>query len=844
MRRSGGYPGASSPRIVLRTLAAALSLSASAGLAQTTGKAAADPIVSPPQTRVGDIVVTAQKREERLQDVPIVVTVARRQLLQDADIRTIGDLAKLVPGMIVTTTDSEVDTAIRLRGIGTVGFNPGLEPDVGIFIDGVYRPRTGVGFGDLGDLDRIEVLEGPQGTLFGKSTTAGVVNVTTRLPSFTPRAEAEIGGGDYGAIGGSGEVSGPLAGDTLAGSLYLADRARDGFYSVRTGMGPRTRRDDDNENLRTLRGQLLYQPNAGTRLRLIGDYSRHRESCCVATLYAAGAALDAQGDTAQSIVTALGGTGGGEPSVAHPFDRIAYANRASPQRITDGGVSLQLDQDLSAIGAKLTSISAWRYWRIVSGNDLDFSNADLIVAPGGGANGQRYRTFNQEVRISGTAGRLDYTLGGFYERERIGYANALRYGGQYDAYLDAAVGSIGFGAPVPGLLTTLFGPTAVHPAGDGTADRYSEHDDSYALFTNETLHLTDRWQLTGGLRFTIDDKSLASHYANLGGGAACAAVVASPLTQAGIVPTSLISTLCLPSESPAFNALDDYQAETEHALTGTIKSAYRFSPALLAYASYARGYKAGGFNLDRLGCPTQPGCPADTVTADLNTRFRRTAADSFELGLKSTLLDRSLTLNLTGFYETIRNLQLNTFTGVVFVVDTVPTVHSRGIEANFAWQPTRALALQGGVTIADTRFVHRDLPVLLDDGYLGKPGARVQLAPLASTSLSATYTVGLPGGSTLRLYAGTKFNSRYSTDTDEDPRKEQKAYALTDARVAFATPGGRYGIDLWVENAFDTHYVQETFDSPIQNLPDNATGVVDAFLGAPRTIGVTFRARY
>src|SRR6201996_7066367 len=292
---------------------------------------------------VDTIVVTAQKRKENLQDVPIVVTVVNKQLLQDAGIRDIKDPQTLTPGLTVTSTASEAVTTARIRGVGTVGDNPGLEPSVGVVIDGVYRPRNGVGFGDLGDIDQIEVLKGPQGTLFGKSTSAGVINILTSKPSFDFGGDAEFTVGNYGAYGGSIAVTGPLGGDKVAGSLYFADRQRDGFYDVVTGQGPRTIDDDQNHNYFTLRGQILALPNDDASLRLIADYSHRDEHCCVAV-------VKNQGPPGP-ITALLGGAGGGEPQVPNPYDRVAYANQDTTQDVIDWGLSAGLNYKLPDIDA-------------------------------------------------------------------------------------------------------------------------------------------------------------------------------------------------------------------------------------------------------------------------------------------------------------------------------------------------------------------------------------------------------------------------------------------------------------------------------------------------------------
>ncbi|HWT52708.1 MAG TPA: TonB-dependent receptor plug domain-containing protein, partial [Caulobacter sp.] len=229
---------------------------------------------------VDSIIVTAQKREQNLQDVPVVVTAVGAKLLRDTGVKDIKDLTILTPGLTVTSTSSEASTTARVRGVGTVGDNPGLESSVGVVIDGVYRPRNGVGFGDLGEMERIEVLKGPQGTLFGKNTSAGVINIITAQPSFTPGAELEVTGGNYGAWGVAGSVTGPIT-DTVAGRLYAATRKRDGFYDVDTGDGPRTTTDDANQDFWTMRGQLLIQPSDTASIRLIADYSKRDEYCCV-----------------------------------------------------------------------------------------------------------------------------------------------------------------------------------------------------------------------------------------------------------------------------------------------------------------------------------------------------------------------------------------------------------------------------------------------------------------------------------------------------------------------------------------------------------------------------------
>src|SRR6202046_4512063 len=207
-----------------------------------------------------EIIVTAQKRSENLQDVPISVVAINAQQAQDAGITNIRNLAILTPGLTVTSEGNEAITTARIRGIGTVGDNPGLESSVGVNIDGVYRPRNGVAFGDLGEIDQIEVLYGPQGELFGKNNDAGVINVTTKRPSSTFGATAEVTGGNFNDREVSASVTGPV-GSISAARLYVSYQRRDGWLDVDTGPGPNTDDRSNNRNGFTTRGQFLVTPS-------------------------------------------------------------------------------------------------------------------------------------------------------------------------------------------------------------------------------------------------------------------------------------------------------------------------------------------------------------------------------------------------------------------------------------------------------------------------------------------------------------------------------------------------------------------------------------------------------
>src|SRR5690606_9685359 len=304
------------------------------------------------------MVVTAQKREEALQDVPIVINVLPEQLLLDTGVRDIKDMQVLVPGLTVTSTQSAAQTTARIRGIGTVGDNPGLESSVGIVIDGVYRARNSVGFGDLGELERIEVLKGPQGTVFGKNTSAGVINVVTRRPSYSREVVGEVTVGNYGLIGVGGSYNGAL-GDNAALRVYATKRQRDGVDDVFVANGPRTQTDDNDMNYHSMRLQLLLEPTPDLTINFAGDYTSREESCCVNV-------TTHRGPTA-AIIDALTPGGEGIIPVPDPDRRLAYANRPSDQDIKDKGVSAEVNWTTPWMNdAVLTSITSARTWDAIT----------------------------------------------------------------------------------------------------------------------------------------------------------------------------------------------------------------------------------------------------------------------------------------------------------------------------------------------------------------------------------------------------------------------------------------------------------------------------------------------
>ncbi|HEV2081321.1 MAG TPA: TonB-dependent receptor [Brevundimonas sp.] len=840
-------------------------------------------------TRVDDIIVTAQKREQSLQDVPIVVTTLSEELLEDAGVRDIKDLQILTPGMTVTSTQSEASTTARIRGVGTVGDNPGLESSVGVVIDGVYRSRNSVGFGDLGELSRIEVLKGPQGTLFGKNTSAGVINIITEQPSFTPEWEAEATIGNYDARAVSGSVSGPLT-DTLAFRLYAGRRLRDGFYEVNTGDGPRTLRDDANQDFGTVRGQLLWLPNENTSLRLIADYSRRDEYCCVGVQVRTG-------PTYPFIDATSAGTGQRPPAPGFgflPFSRQAFANRDTFTDIEDKGVSLEANIDMPSLlgGATLTSITAWRDWSSDVGMDIDYTGADIAYRPQDGGYGYSVENLSQELRLAGSTDRLDWLVGLFATTEDIDRQDSFWFGDDYGPVLSFQLSAALNGAnpliPVSPSIIPCFtrpgqtalqlqqclgtggavfgatGPTAVPPgptfaAGQSLSDRYSQKSDSIAIFTNNTFRVTDQFDITLGLRFTSDKKELTGLQDNLGANqGVCAAGLANAAAITTVVGAAnapqILGRLCLPWSNPFYDNRTISEDVSDEEISGTIKAAYRLNDSIMAYASYARGYKSFGYNMDRV----QTG-----VTPNASLFFPSEMVDSYEAGVKMTLLDRTLLLNVTYFDQRFEDFQLNTFLGTAFVVESIPELNSKGVDADFLWfTPIEGLSLQGGVTYTDAQYGEFTAADLFNPanfpGLSLLPGSRPSFAPEWSVVGGINFDRSLGGGLRGGFSLNGKWMSEYNTGSDLLPYKMQDDYAVVNGRISLGTEDERWTLELWAQNLTDEEYTQVAYNGFLQGSgfstvqqPDGSfynpatdSQTIDAFLGAPRTYGMTLRFRY
>lgn len=548
------------------------------------------------QQVIEEIIITATKRDQSLQDVPIAVSAFDGETLRRAGVRDIRDLQQLAPSLVLTSTQSETaGTTARIRGVGTTGDNLGLESAVAIFVDGVYRNRNSVALSDFGDVERIEVLRGPQGTLFGKNASAGLIHVITKGPDlneFGGYAEGSVAEFDEYRIAGG--VSGPIIQDALGFSLDANWTEREGFIDdVANG-------DKYNDRDRFMvRGQLANAIGDNLEMRLIVDYGKLDETCCAAV-------TDVAGPTA-AIINGQTPLTGFQPlgtiiAPGNPFNRETTVNQdiGYTSDTTESGVSLEIDWTIGP--GDLTSITAYRDWESERSQDLDYSDAEILYRPLGSYSNQ-FKTFTQELRYAWSMGNFDLLVGGYYVDEKLDVLDGIRTGADYETYVNALILASGEANTLPG---------GSFSDGQGAIrDDFTQDTDSFALFTHNTWNVTDRLGVTLGLRYTRENKDLEAVL--VADNPACLAVAAG--NPAGLGPTGQALT-CNPLISPLVDApnnallgnIGNYQgSRSDKEWTGTFVVDYDFSDDWMGYASFARGYKAGGFNLDRGGLRLSPG---------------------------------------------------------------------------------------------------------------------------------------------------------------------------------------------------------------------------------------------
>ncbi len=683
-----------------------------------------------------------------------------------------------------------------------------------------------------------------------------------------------------------------------------------------------------------MRGQLLFEPSSDVSIRLIGDYTSRNERCCAATyvdssvnpyignLNNPSTPLTPLQATGNNIVNVLRDLGQPLASFNPGYGRDVNvsAGRSFAGKTKDYGFSGELNWDIG--GAKLTSITAYRSYRSGQGSDTDYSAVDILYrAPSDDAYRQ-FHTFTQELRLRGEAfgGKLDWLIGGFYADERLTVRDNLRFGNQYGRFATCRIisggGLAGLYSPTnPSCVVPTVGPATIAGAAgasgpdivaaftalDGlnnkgtTIDNYFQRDENYALFTHNIVHITDKLDLTLGLRYTNDKKRFNATFGN--DNTVCTTVqglVLDDLTSttsnatAKALAGALIGLSCQGNSTAELNNVAINSKRGEDKLTGTAILSYKATPDLLLYTSFSRGYKAGGFNLDRsaLKSPIFPFAAtvggAQALVGAL--QFDPELVNSYEAGAKYATGPFSASLTL--FRSDFSNFQLNTFNGTVFLVQTINGcksdlagadrdasaatgscatgntgwgVRAEGFELETALNPAHNFRVTAGLTYANTKYrnnlVGNKSGAPLDPALRLLPGQNLSNAPKYVVTASAGWTPDLgSSGLSALFYVDGRMTGDYNTGSDLFPQKAQDGYFLMNARVGLRGADDRWSIEAWAQNLTNTQYAQVAFSSPFQAGTTAAPFVYPAypggrqlfsqFLAEPRTFGVTLRGKY
>lgn len=803
-----------------------------------------------------DIIVTASKRPQTLQDTPIAVSVTSAETIQQAQIRDLIDLQTVVPSLRVSQNQNSGQTNFFIRGFGNGANNPGIEPSVGVFIDGVYRSRSAAQITDLPNIERIEVLRGPQSTLFGKNASAGVISVVTQRPQFEFGGSVQATYGNFDQYVVKGDITGPIIADLLAFSISGNYNKRDGYVRVEN----LDRRINDRDRY-DLRGQLLFSPGSNLEVRVIADYSKLDELCCAARNVLAGPTIPAL----DAVI--------GAPAVnrnSPTSDRVRLS-RVPENRIENYGISGQIDYSLGAV--TLTSITAYREVRSAVVDDGDFTAADITTNRIDSA----IDTFTQELRIASSFdGPLNFLLGGFYFNEDIAYTNALDYGTNARTYLDILAGG---GNPAASGITAVErilgrpAGTTFFPVGRAITDNFDYNDESWSAFGTVDFKVTDRLTLTGGLNYTKDKKKVASNVVSNDAFAAIDLVALGtrlgvPAAVANTAANPLIGLRALQFLPPFLNFPNAVESgrTSDDKFSYTARAAYKFDRHWNAYATYATGFKASSYNLSRDSRPTAadfiPGSPVQSPAAspirtaglalpNLTTGTRFAGPESsrvYEVGLKAAF-DR-VRFNIAVFDQTIKGFQGNTFTGTGFVLTNAGKQSTRGFEFDGSVTPVDPLTLFLAVTYLDAKY----------DSYTGSPLGDLsgqtfeEVAPI-TMSVGGTYTQQLAGNTKLILRTDYQYASQAQVSQGL-PGFVRVANGALDASAAL-TIGRTYkrevdelnasatlqfgnGLELsaYVRNALNDRYLTAIFDGVAQQ------GSVYGYVNQPRTYGGSVRFRF
>lgn len=760
--------------------------------------------------KLDTIVVSSTKRERTLQDTPIAVSVVSGEDLRNAEIIDIVDLQSVVPSLQVSQATSTIQTAFSIRGFGSASNNAGIEPSVGVFVDGVYRSRPSSAISDLLNVSRVEVLRGPQSTLFGKNASVGVVSVITRSPEFETGGSAALTLANNNTIRLVGDVTGPIS-DKLAFRLSGSYNKGDGYAeNLTTGNGVNDR------NRWGLQGQLLFTPSDDLSFRLIADYDEIDEACCISANVVAGASTT-------GVIGALG-----DIVIEDPFSYEYFATFDPTNELKNAGVSLHADKEFGF--ANLTSITAYREGENSTLFDIDQSSADILNSFNDGESS----TFTQEVRLTSNTSdaAVDWLVGAYYFDESIDFPGGLDFGADSRAFFDLSTSVF-----APGGIYNLIETATGIPAGTLRSDAVrtlelrGQDNTSWSLFGTADWHVTDQLTATLGLGYIYDEKDAYVTQINND------LFSQLDLISAGLGALAPFQTL--PQTFAIPNQFEDGHSEDDE-LTYNLRLAYDFSDNLNVYASYATGFKATAWNLSRDSRPTAE-VFAQIVDAGLATTNLRAGgrlagpetSEVFELGLKAEY--DTFAVNLAVFEQSVNDFQTNVLTGTSGrILANADEQASTGLEIETTWTPIDNLVLSFAGTFLDAEY--ESFPDSAFGDLSGRTPANI---PDVSTSTGIRYSFDLNG---LDAFARADWqHSEGAAYTDDAALQDfigfTRDFDLVNASVGFNTENG-INVSVWGRNVFGEEYFNNVF-TPLFERTSLA-----GFPNQPPTYGVTVRKTF
>ncbi len=810
-----------------------------------------------------------------LQEIPVAVSVVQgADDLKESQILDIKDLQFLVPSLRITQLQSIGNTNFIIRGFGNGANNAGIEPSVGVFIDGVYRSRSAAALNDLPNLERIEVLRGPQSTLFGKNASAGVISVVTAKPNLDAvEGSASLTVGDYSQVIVKADVNGPLS-ETVGFSLSGSFNQRDGYYDNLAGGDPL-----GELNRFGVRGQLYFVPSDELEVRIIADYSDLDEACC-------GVANLQNGPTGGAIVAI-----GGNLVPNAPFAYQGYYDFTPTNQFESSGISAQFDYDIND-AVTLTSITSFRNLARFENGDVDFTSAPLLDPDTGNRTDVDIDTITQEFRLAGATETTSWMVGAYIFDEDVTQETGLIYGSAFRAYADILTGGIPGTSPLwdiengltglflgglPSLGSTVPGGT-FFGEGQGNIEISTMDNQAFSIFGQVDIDLGDRATLTLGANYTEDEKDITfdqtatdvfsgldleqvgglliygqvfqSEFATNGGDPVAANAVASA-TSAALAPVPCSATNPPPACNPTL-ALQPLQFQrpnivfpnsvesgntNDDSTTWTVRLAFDLTDQVNAYVSAGTGFKASSWNLSRDSRPFASDLPA-LGTAGLlvpnivaGTRYASPEDSTvYEIGLKGSW--DVVSLNLALFDQEIEGFQSNIFTGTGFSLANAGKQSTTGAEIDIRWMPSEVFEGTLAATILDPKY----------DSFAGAQGISGPI-DLSGTQPPGIHELSLTAAGRYSFTLGNAAGFARVEYIFEDEVQVIENVPASVASREVSTLNASFGLSwdngfeamLWGRNINNDEYLLSAFPSVAQ------AGSYSGYPNQPRTYGLTVR---